>query len=144
MWTGSERPPPPPPRCPGLVRRACAVFTLSPGPRLASNYFRLFSFARVTEKERESVFLPSISGASPMSCVELVPHHLGPVCAVSPVVGPGARLCDEGPTFHLHTHTQPRENKTGWAPKTSTYTLNNWVFIYVWNKQLPQMTKLIV
>lgn len=104
---GSERLPPP--RCPGLVRRACAVFTLSPGPWLASNYFRLFSFARVTEKERESVFLPSISGVSPLRCVELVPHHLGPVCAVSPVaapVDPGARLCDEGPMFHLHTHSQ--------------------------------------
>jgi len=44
-----------------------------------------------------------------MSCVELVPHHLCPVCAVSPVVapvGPGARLCDEGP---ISTHTAKRK-----------------------------------
>lgn len=104
---------PPPPRCPGLVRRACAVFTLSPGPWLAPNYLRLFSFARVTEKERERVFLLSISG---VRCVELVPHHLGPVCAVSPVAspaGPGARMHDEGPMFHLQAHTHPSKNKTG-------------------------------
>lgn len=133
MWTGSVRPPPPHTEVPGLsMARLRCVYPLTRGPyQLAPNYLRLFSFARVKERERGSAVY-----FSPLRFSELVPHHLCPVWAVSPVVspaGPGPACATMGPCIiptHAHTKSGNSQVKSNLAtfPKTSNYTLNNLLF----------------
>ncbi len=129
MWTGSARPPPP--RCPGLVHRACAMFILSPGPWLAPNYLRLFIHqGHKRESKRERVCVSAVYFRSALCWISTPSSWPLAVSPVASPADPGGRMHDEGSMFHLQAHTHPSENKTGWAPKTSTYLLNNWVFIF--------------